>query len=83
MMTKYNALRYLIPPRCQNQTIELAFSITEHEIVRRTTNRSTGAVTYETADQIDMTGDFDPQNRVPSVFRKAWTVVDGDELTPA
>lgn len=81
-MTRYSALSYIVPPREQGR-VEVAFALTNDEIVRRTTDRSDGSVTYETADLCELCGDFDPQNRVPSVFRGAWTRVDGSDLTPA
>lgn len=82
MKTTYADLSYTIPPRHQGQVIELAFAVTPDEIVRRTTDHSDGSVFYETADLLDMSGKFEPQNRTPSVSRDAWMRVDGSESTP-
>lgn len=82
-MIKYSELNYTTPPRYQWQVIECSYAVTPDEIVRRTTDHATNKTTYETADLYKLIGEFAPQNRVPSVARDAWTLVEGDELTPA
>jgi hypothetical protein len=81
-MTNYKSLNYIIPPRNQGQIVEVSYAITPDEVVRRTTDRSDGSVMFETADICDLLGEFEPQNREPSVPSDAWTTVDGDEATP-
>lgn len=81
-MIKYSQLKYTVPPRCHGLTREVAFAVTPHEVVRRTTEYS-GRVTYEVADLTEMWGQFVPHVRVPAVRREAWTPVAGSALTPA
>lgn len=80
--TRYSLLNYVTPPSCQGQIIERSYALTPDEVVRRTTDNNTGEIVYETADLCELMGNFEPQNRVPSVFKMAWDDVDGEDDTP-
>lgn len=81
-MTKYELLSYTVPPVNQGQIVEVAYAVTPDEVVRRTFDKSDRSVSYETADLCEMSGEFEPWNRVPSVSRGAWTPVDASNETP-
>lgn len=81
-MTNYRSLNYIVPPRNQGQSVEIAYAITQDEIVRRSIDRSDGSKAYEAADQSEISGSYEPWNRAPSVSADSWTAVSGDDSTP-
>ena len=86
-MTTYSKLNYTTPARNQGQIVETSYAVTQDEIVRRTIDRSESnclaSASFETADLCELSGPFEPWNRVPSVTESAWETVSGDDETPA
>ena len=82
-MVKYCELNYVIPPVEQGQIIQCSYAITPDEVVRLTRDNSDGTSVYQSADACELIGEFEPWNRVPSVPRTAWTMVDPNEETPS
>jgi hypothetical protein len=70
-----DSLSFTIPPTCQGQTVEVAYASGEDGIVRRITDRATGAVCHELAAWSDVRGEFEPWNAEPaaSAWRRVWS----------
>lgn len=79
-MKTYADLNYVVSPRNRTPHLEIAYAITQDEVVRRWS--MSGRVQYEVADLSELIGKFDPQNRMPSVPSDAWTSVEGTDETP-
>ena len=62
-------LTYHVAQEDQGQMIEIAYAADEESerVIRRTTDRSTGAVTYEGAPADMLVGDFAPWNGAPEI----------------
>jgi len=82
-MKQYSELNYLVrTTRTKVGHYEIAFALTKDELVRRTTNKETGLVVYQTVDLLQIIGEPKLYQRTPRVQRGLWVMVDATDMTP-
>jgi len=86
-MANYSELNYVVRNTDCDAQYELAYALTNKELVRRTTNRVTGIVIYQAVDLLQLTGNtmlsYDsPLNPTPGAKLELWTMLEGTDPIP-
>lgn len=74
---RLESLTFLVPPRCQGQTVEAAFAADPEGLVRRIYDRSDLTTRYFVAPwPADDSFSFEPQNSEPEIAE--WELVESE-----